>query len=74
MEANDIEVSPLGIFEFYKDLADHYYFDSRDKNEFNEKLLAVAAENKKEIFFEDIIFDTKEKQIAFSSKIVRKYS
>lgn len=73
MEAKGIEVSPVGIFNYYKDLADHFYFDATDKNEFEQLLSEMAKENNKEIYFEDIFFNTTEKQLTFATKLVKKY-
>ena len=74
MQANGIEVSPVGVFNYYKELADHYYFDASDKKEFEQELTALAKKAGKKIFFEDIIFDTAEKQINFAKQLVQSYS
>ena len=73
MQANGIEVSPVGVFNYYKELADHYYFDASDKKEFEQELTALAKKTGKKIFFEDIIFDTAEKQINFAKHLVETY-
>lgn len=73
MEAKGIEVSPVGIFNYYQDLADHYFFDASDKTEFEALLTEKAKENKKEIYFEDIFFNTTEKQVTFATKLIKKY-
>ena len=73
MEAKGIEVSPLGVFNYYQELADHYYFDQSDKKEFEAVLKEQAQKEKKEIHFENIIFDSEEKQIAFAKQLLKKY-
>ncbi len=74
MEAKGIEVSPVGIYDYYKEIADHLYFDTSDKTEFEPLVAKVAQQEKKEIYFDDIFFDTAEKQLAFATKLVKKYN
>lgn len=73
LEAKGVEVSPVGIFNYYKDLADHYYFDASDKREFELLLTKKAKKHNKEVYFEDIFFNTTEKQVAFADKLIKKY-
>ena len=73
MQANGIEVSPVGVFYYYKELADHYYFDASDKKEFEHELTTLAEKTGKKIFFDDIIFDTEAKQINFAKQLVETY-
>ena len=72
MEARGIEVSPAGIYSIYKDIADEFYFDSTDEQEFGIMLGNQAREAGKKIFFADIIFNTEEKQVAFAAYLLKK--
>ena len=74
MEAKNVEVSPLGIFDYYEDLVDHYYFAESDKGQFEEELTNKASTNQKNIFFNDIFFPTLEKQLAFAKLFVTNYN
>lgn len=73
MEAKGIEVSPIGVFKFYQELADHYYFDQSDRKDFEVILKELGQKQKREIYFENIIFDTEEKQVTFAKQLVKKY-
>ena len=74
MEAKKVEVSPSGIFDYYKDLVDHFYFAESDREQYEEELTQRATENNKEVFFEDIFFPTPEKQLAFAKMFVNRYN
>lgn len=73
MEAKNVEASPFGIFDYYKDIADDYYFADSDKEQFEKGLTKRAVENNKQVFFEDIFFPTIEKQVAFAEKFKETY-
>lgn len=73
MEAKGIEVSPIGIFDFYKDLADEFYFATTDQDLFEKELTAKAQEFNKKVIFDDIIFHSAEKQLSFAEKFVSTY-
>lgn len=74
MEAKGIEVSPKGVYDYYKDIGEDFYFDKQDEVEFKELLTKSIGVEKKNIYFEDILFSTTEKQINFAKLLLEKYS
>ena len=69
MEAEGYEVSPLGVYSYYKDIGTHFMFDASDSNLFRDQLEKNAKKNQK-IFFNDIIIPTKEKQVNLANVIL----
>ena len=69
MEAEDFEVSPIGVFKYYENIGTHFMFDCSDEDDFKEALKSLASKNQKKILFEEIIIPTKEKQEKLAKKI-----
>ena len=69
MKAEGYEVSPLGVYSYYKDIGTHFLFDTSDSPFFKDQLEKNAKKNQK-IFFDDIIIPTKEKQVNLANIIL----
>lgn len=70
MKNEGFEVSPIGVYNFYKDTGTIFMFDKSDKELYSKQLENLSKNRNQTIIYNDIIIPTRKEQIKLAESIL----